>query len=61
MTPTYATTANVSRAQRHVVHFRRRTQDYIVSDDDVALSSGNQIQPGGTTSFPGRAGTTPCR
>ncbi len=45
MTPTYATTANVSRAQRHVVHFKKAsTQDYIVSYDDVALSSGNQIQ-----------------
>ncbi len=45
MTPTYATSANVSRAQRHVVHFKKAsTQDYIVSYDDVALSSGNQIQ-----------------
>jgi hypothetical protein len=36
---------NVTRANRHVVHFKKNgTQDYVISYDDVALSSGHQIE-----------------
>ena len=45
VTPTYVPAVSVTRANRHVLHFKKAsTQDYIVSYDDVALGSGNLIQ-----------------
>jgi len=44
VTPSYVPRVNATRVQRHLIHFKKPgNQDYIVSYDDVALSSGNQI------------------
>jgi len=45
ITPSYTSSANASRVQRSLVHFKKAsTQDYVVSYDDVALTSGTQVQ-----------------
>ena len=55
--PTYIPAANVTRANRHIIHFKKASaQDYIVSYDDVALSSSNQIQAWWHYFLPGNSG-----
>lgn len=45
LTPTYATAGHASRVNRHVIHFKKAsTQDYVVSYDDIATSSGLDIR-----------------
>ena len=45
MTPSYKSSANATRVQRSLLHFKESgTQDYVVSYDDVALSAPTQIQ-----------------
>jgi hypothetical protein len=58
MTPTYLSSANVTRANRHIIHFKKASaQDYVVSYDDVALSSSNEIQAWWHYSLNGMSGT----
>jgi hypothetical protein len=44
LTPSYTAGANATRANRHIVHFKKASnQDYILTYDDVALSAGAPI------------------
>jgi hypothetical protein len=41
----FASATGVTRAQRHVIHFKKSgAQDYVVSYDDVASSAGQEIE-----------------
>jgi hypothetical protein len=58
VSPTYLSSADVARANRHIIHFKKpSTQDYVVSYDDVALSAGNEIQAWWYYYYQGLSGT----